>query len=115
MKLTVERRGDLIVVCPEGQIVRENQGQLRAPLEEALADGVTRIAIDLKGVDYMDSAGLGCCSALQKRLEQHPAGRMAVFGASLEVQKTWQLIRLDLVIPLFPDEAGAVAWVCGRA
>jgi hypothetical protein len=62
----------------------------------------------------MDSAGLGCCSLIHKLLTEQAAGAIAVFGASPNLEKTWSLIRLDLVIPLFANEAEALNWLRRR-
>ncbi len=102
---------DVVVVSPAGRIVRENEGVLRDRLERLVLDGASRIAIDLQRVDYMDSAGLGCCSFVQKLLAERSRGNVAVFGLSRDIDKVWRLVRLDLVIPVFPDATKAVQWL----
>jgi anti-sigma B factor antagonist len=113
LRIEVDHRQDLAVVWVEGQVIRENQLQLRTELERLVAEGTAKIAINLEKVDYMDSAGLGCCSFIRRLLREKASGSMAVFGASSNMEKTWTLIRLDLVIPIFSDEREAVIWLCG--
>jgi anti-anti-sigma factor len=113
LTIEIQRREELAVVRIEGSVIRENQPQLRAELEQLVAEGASNIAIDLAKVDYMDSAGLGCCSSISKLLREKASGSMAVFGASANMEKTWTLIRLDLVIPIFSDEREATIWLRG--
>ena len=111
LKIDVDRRGELAVVSVAGQVVRDNQVGLRKDLERLVRDGVTQLAVDLEKVSYMDSAGLGCCSAIQKLLSENGSGAIAVFGATENVERTWTLIRLDSVIPVFSDRAKAISWL----
>ena len=108
MKTTSERRDPATIVRIEGKIIRENQAELRAKLEELMAAGALLVALDLDKVEYMDSSALGCCASVQKSLRER-AGLLVVFGASPNVEKMWKLIRLDLVIPLLADEKEAIA------
>ena len=114
MNIEVEERDDVVVVKPVGRVVRENQTELRAELERLVRGGALKIALNLEMVDYMDSAGLGCCSFISKLLGEQASGAVAVFGASRNLEKTWTLIRLDLVIPLFANEAESLAWLRRR-
>jgi anti-sigma B factor antagonist len=114
LKIEVDRRGRLAVVSVAGQVVRDNQVALRNELERLVLDGVTELAVDLSQVSYMDSAGLGCCSSIQKLLSENRSGAIAVFGATENVERTWILIRLDSVIPVFSDRAAALEWLHHR-
>ena len=110
---TVISYKDHAIVRVEGRVIRENQAQLRAELESMISQGISHLALDLAGVQYMDSSGLGCLSSIENRLRRHGPGRIAVFGATPNVEKTWRMIRLDLLIPLFANEGDAVAWLTG--
>ena len=111
LTIAVEKRDGFAVIRVEGRVIRENQARLRAELETLVLDGTPNIALDLKQVQYMDSSGLGCFSSVEKFLQDRGSGHLAVFGASSNVEKTWRMIRLDLVIPLFAKEEEAVAWL----
>lgn len=111
MDITVRQSEELRVVGVKGRIIRENQAELRKKLEETLEGGVKGIALDFTSVDYMDSAGLGCCASVHKLLRDRGAGALAMFGASQSIQRMWKLIRMDLVIPIFKLEAEALAWL----
>ncbi|MBI4605211.1 MAG: STAS domain-containing protein [Planctomycetes bacterium] len=115
MEITVRRAESFGIVSVKGRIIRENQAELRKRLEDLVADGVKGISLDFLSVDYMDSAGLGCCASVQKLLRDKGAGALAMFGASQSIQKMWKLIRLDLVIPIFKEEKEALTWLGTQA
>ena len=108
MEIATRRQNGFAIVQVKGKIVRENQAELRKALEEVIGGGVKGIGLDFDGVDYIDSAGLGCCAAVQKLLEDKKSGPLVMFGASPNIKKMWKLIRLDLVIPMLEGEKDAV-------
>lgn len=130
MDIAVRQENDLAIVSVKGRIVRETRDDLRIKLEEIISKGVKGIALDFEGVEYMDSAGLGCCASMQKLIGDRNPGRssgdghsadgksdgksedsspglLVMFGASPSVEKMWRLIRLDLAIPFFHKEKEA--------
>ena len=109
MEITVTEKDNFAVVHVSGRIVRDNQMELRAKLEEAIAAGARGISLDFREVQYLDSSGMGCCVSVLKSMHDRNGGSMVVFGASPAIEKAWKLIRLDMVIPLFPDEETALA------
>ena len=108
MKISVRRQDDFAVVAVEGRVVRENQETLRSRLEQVLGEGIKGLALDFQLVDYIDSAGLGCCASVQRLLHGRGGGAMVMFGPSPNIEKMWKLIRLDLAIPIFQKESDAL-------
>jgi anti-sigma B factor antagonist len=109
MEITVQHKEPYSIVRVKGRVVRETQVELRKKLEEVVSDGVRGVALDFDGVDYIDSAGLGCCASVKKLMTDKGCGGLVMFGGSPNIEKMWKLIRLDLVIPIFRVEAEAVA------
>ena len=70
MKLTSERREGSVIVTPIGRI----DGASAPALEDALAvdadPAVTRLVLDLGGVNYMSSAGLRIVVIVSRRMKQ---------------------------------------------
>ena len=56
LRISVDRRGDTILVRAEGEIDLENAGKLATALRGAGPDD--RVVLDLLGVPFMDSSGL---------------------------------------------------------
>jgi len=109
MEITVRQHEDFTIVGVKGRVIRENQGELRKLLEEIVSRGIKGIALDFEAVDYIDSAGLGCCAAAYKLLQDKKSGALVMFGASPNIEKMWKLIRLDLVIPVYQKEKDALS------
>ncbi|MGH9363280.1 MAG: STAS domain-containing protein [Thermoanaerobaculia bacterium] len=109
MEIVTRQHNGVAIVAVQGRIVRENQAELRQAIEALVGEGLKGVALDLGKVDYVDSAGLGCCAAIQKLLKDKRCGSLAVFRPAPSIERMWKLIRLDLVIPLFREEKEALA------
>jgi anti-sigma B factor antagonist len=97
LTLTTTRVGDVVVVAAEGELDFVSAPELRAALE-AVSDG-KRVVLDLSGLSFMDSSGLGVLVSLRQR---QPELSVRVAGASPRVAQLFTLTRLDAVFPLFP-------------
>ena len=64
-----------------------------------------RVLLDLTGVEFIDSTGLGVLVALLK--QTGPGGRIAVIGARAPVLRLFQMTRLDSLFRLCASEADA--------
>ena len=92
------------VIRCAGKLVRENQAALGGAVEELVSEGARGIALDFSGLEYIDSAGLGSCAGLHKKLRESGQAGLAVFGPGPNILRMWKMIRLDLVIPVLEDE-----------
>jgi anti-anti-sigma factor len=54
----VRTEGDVVHVCPFGEVDIDTAGQIRERLEKATAAGATHVVLDLRGVTFLDSTGL---------------------------------------------------------
>jgi anti-sigma B factor antagonist len=71
-----------------------------------------RLVINVAGVGFLDSTGLGALVSILKALGGN--GAMAVCGASGEVLALFKLTRMEKVFTLFATRAEAVAGIGGR-
>lgn len=62
-------RGEYTVVCVGGEIDVYTSPTLRDRLTSALDRGVTNLVIDLSGVQFLDSTGLGVLVGAMRRIE----------------------------------------------
>lgn len=63
-------------------------------LQAAIADGVTRLVIDMSGVDFLDSAGLGMLVYIFGTLNEKN-GVMRICGASQRISSVFKLTKTD--------------------
>ena len=97
------------VVEISGRIAAGESMDLTRRLEEHLAnDAVRALVLDLSGVDYMSSAGLGTVVWLGKRMRNAKQG-FALSGLRDRVAQVFKLSGLDRILPIYPDLAAAEA------
>jgi anti-sigma B factor antagonist len=60
LTITTRMTGDVAVLCLTGRLVLEDSDSaLRTEIERLVRDGHVKLVLDLAGVSYIDSAGLG--------------------------------------------------------
>jgi anti-anti-sigma factor len=86
----------------DGNIVRF-VGRLDAAQAEKALQALDRmsgaVTIDMSGLEYISSAGLGAILVTQKRLSQS-GGMLKIKGCSDHVRHIFTLVRLDQVLTL---------------
>ena len=76
-------------------------------MRQAMAGGPDRIVLDLSGVVFIDSSGLGAVVAAMKALE--PGRRLYLCGLGGTVEKVFRLTRLDTVFRIYPTAEAALS------
>jgi anti-sigma B factor antagonist len=64
----VRRAGDVALVAIAGEIDLSNAVEVRDALQTAVALGLPTTVVDLAGIDFIDSVGLGVLIGVRKRL-----------------------------------------------
>jgi anti-sigma B factor antagonist len=103
-ELSIEARamGDRTVLTVRGELDLYTAPALRDRVLAAAAEGQRRLVIDLSGVPFMDSSGLGVIVACLKRLRES-GGELAVvaaardLGVSEEITEDLRLAASELV------------------
>jgi anti-sigma B factor antagonist len=67
LSIRIERDGRTVIVAAEGEIDISSVGDLRTSVTGA-AEGCERLRLDLTGVEFIDSTGLGCLLELRSTL-----------------------------------------------
>jgi anti-sigma B factor antagonist len=100
---------DIAVVEPIGRLTLGRETQAFEALVTGLVTaGERKIVLDLKLLEYLDSAGLGVIlSAASKARQAGGALRLASVGT--RVMQVFKLTRTDAVLSLDADVAAAVA------
>ena len=80
----------------------------RNSVGEVLSAGVTNLAINLAGVSFLDSSGIGSVVRTFLTLKEK-GGEFRLFGASKQVALTLRMVRLDKVLGVTEDETAALA------
>jgi anti-anti-sigma factor len=77
--------------------------ELRREVSEILANGTDILLLDLKGVKFIDSSGLGALvSAMQ--MVRNANGKLFVCSVSDQVRMLFELTKMDRIFKTFADQ-----------
>ena len=104
MPLHVERSGtpDAPVVLISGEIDVSTAPMVRDALDAALDGGARRLTLDLAGVGFVDSSGLGVLVGALRRLQEERDGRLLVDNVQEPVRKVFEITGLGPMFGLAP-------------
>jgi anti-sigma B factor antagonist len=108
MKANARHHGKVTVLDLSGKItIGEGDIRLREAVNGLLEEGRKNLVLNLSGVSYMDSAGIGELVACYKRAKEKGAG-MKLLNPSGKVQDLLILTRLQEVFDIYRDEREAL-------
>lgn len=99
-----------MVVAPVGELDLASVPRVRQAVVGVVADGTAHLVLDLSGVDFLDSIGLGLVVAIAKRARSHD-GELRVAGVRDRLWSLFELVGLDEQYERFADASSAVAGV----
>lgn len=99
--------GDWAVVDVEGEIDMFTAPKLREQLVQLVDEGHYRIVVNLEGVTFIDSMGLGTLVGGLKRVKEHE-GTLALVCSHRPVMRVLTITGLDNVFPVHPSVASAI-------
>jgi anti-anti-sigma factor len=97
-------------VAPDGELDLRTARLLASELSEAVGDSSRPVVVDLTGVSFIDSTGLGTIVKAHQRLHRQ-GRRMAVVASEGPVTRLMALTGLDKTVRVFADRTDAVAFV----
>ncbi|HEX2411904.1 MAG TPA: STAS domain-containing protein [Solirubrobacteraceae bacterium] len=110
MQLQVERLDgeDAAVLALRGELDLDGAPDLRLALIQAIDENPgRRVVVDLDGVDFIDSAGLGVLVGGLKRARSHD-GDLVLVATGRSVLKVLELTGLTRVFEIHASRAGAL-------
>jgi anti-sigma B factor antagonist len=109
MKANVRHHGKVTVVDLSGKItIGEGDIKLRQVVSGLLDEGRKNLVLNLGGVSYMDSAGIGELVACYKRATEKGAS-LKLLNPNGKVQDLLILTKLQEIFDIFRDEREALA------
>jgi anti-sigma B factor antagonist len=110
MELSLVTRAvvDHVVLEVGGEVDVYTAPRLRERLIELVADGARKVIVDLGGVDFLDSTGLGVLVGALKRLRA-VGGSFALVCDKEPLLKIFRITALDQVFPIYPSVDAASA------
>ena len=108
-KLTSRQVGEVTVIDVSGRItLGEGSALLRDLVRENLGKRRKKIVMNLAGIDYMDSSGLGELVSAYRLVKQQD-GELKLMNLNKKVSDLLQITRLYAVFDIHNDERQAVA------
>jgi anti-sigma B factor antagonist len=108
MKASVRHHGKVTVVDLSGKItIGDGDIKLRETVNALLDEGRKAVILNLHGVSYMDSAGIGELVACYKRAAEKGA-KLKLLNPGGKVQDLLILTRLQEIFEIFRDEREAL-------
>jgi anti-sigma B factor antagonist len=113
MVLAREHDASTSVIAVEGELDLSSAPRLKWMLLDALDAGRSRVVVDLGGVSFMDSTGLGVLIGVNKRLEQ--GSELVIVCPPGVVRQVFEFSGTDGAFSIFPTLDAALAELDGRA
>ncbi len=110
--ITVTRRSDDLaeVVTVTGEIDIATCGQLRTMLITAVDAGPGSVIVDMTGVNWLDSTGLGVLVGAFKRAQRR-GGTVQVAGVPERIAMHFRSTGLARLFGMHPAREAALAWL----
>ena len=112
MELKISQRlvGTTVVVAPSGEIDLASAEQLRRGLVAGESEAGTSMVIDLRGVGFIDSTGIGELVGCQRRCRDAGVA-LAFVVPDGTMRKILHVTGMDAVFDMHHDESAAIASV----
>lgn len=115
LRVTERNHGDVLVLALDGRLaIGDAVEEFRRRIDAAIKAGRTRLALDLKGTEYIDSSGMGFLVVAHK-VARDAGGMLAMFNLNDRVVDLMLLTKLSGVFHLFSSEQDAVDAIHGKA
>jgi anti-sigma B factor antagonist len=103
MTLEIQSRqvdNGVTVVAPTGRLDVAGAPSLREAITELIKNGPPRVVLDMEGVSFVDSTGLGSVIAVLKQIRSSQ-GDLRLAAPNQQVRVVLELTTLDRVFPYF--------------
>ena len=112
MQLEERMVGDVAIVTVTGEITlkQSRNAMLHDKVRSLVQRGHKHVLVDLAGVSFVDSAGLGELVQTNSTMKNH-GGALKLFSPTSRLRELLVLTRLTTVLGMYEDEAQALASV----
>jgi anti-sigma B factor antagonist len=108
LRVKTVQENDVVVVALRGHLILEHGSMLHEEVKKVLDEGARKLLVDLSGVDFMDSHGLGQLMASQTTVKNRE-GALRFIGLNQKLQRVVSMTRMDGVLHLDPDLSTAMS------
>jgi anti-sigma B factor antagonist len=112
--VSIRQSGDVSLVDVKGRLTSYEARAFRDAIHGLLDQGNRNIILNLTGLEYLDSSGIGELVRNYLTVVKRD-GAMKVVGLAPKVEEILKVTQLYQVFPEFPDEASAIESFPGNA
>jgi anti-sigma B factor antagonist len=105
--IKIREVGAVVLMDVSGRLTSLETGALRDSISRLLKDGRKDIVLNLSGLQYLDSSGVGELARAYVMVVKQ-SGQMKVIGLSSKIEEVLKITQLYQVFPEFPDEEAAL-------
>lgn len=110
MELVENTSAGRVVLAPQGKFNMVTAPSVKARIDELVRGGSSRIIVDLSGVGFIDSSGLGALIGSLKSARQ-AGGDVRISGPGEQVRAVLRLTNLDRILaPYDTIEEASHGW-----
>jgi stage II sporulation protein AA (anti-sigma F factor antagonist) len=109
MDVSTRYRGNVLVVGITGELDHHTADALRKVMEEELDKEIAHhVLLNLSGLQFMDSSGLGVILGRYRRINAS-GGRMAACSLNGHIAKVFELVGLTKILAVYDREESALS------
>jgi anti-sigma B factor antagonist len=108
MDIDVTQADGVTVVAPRGDLDMATVDEVRRTLASLIDRGQSRLLVDLGGVGYIDSSGMGALVAAMKQARA-AGGDVRLCALQDDVRSIFELTRLSRAMSIHPTRQEAIA------
>jgi anti-sigma B factor antagonist len=105
--IKIREAGAVTLLNVSGRLTSFETGALRDSVSRLLKQGRRDIVLNLSGLKYLDSSGIGELARVYVTVVKQN-GQMKVVGLSSKIEEVLKITQLYQVFPEFPDEEAAL-------
>ena len=104
----IEKRDNIdVITFSVSKINALNADEIRETIVKVFENANVKMVIDLNGVEYMDSSGIGCFLSSLKAAKNN-YGALKFAGAEPTVKALFETLHLHTIFEIYPDTGSCV-------
>lgn len=104
----IRREGNAIIVALVGEVDLHHTPEVHKALVTACQQEPERLVVNLEGVSYLDSSGIGTLVEVFRRVNGY-GGKLALCGLSERVLSVFEITKLDKFFKIHDSEPEALS------
>lgn len=112
LTVTLESVGDHSLIVLSGEVDVYSAPKLRDTIRNLVDEGKYRIVVDLEGVAFLDSTGLGVLVGGLKRVKHHQ-GDLGIICSQERILRIFRITGLTKVFTIYPSREDLLASIKG--